>query len=391
VPAEYREAILKLLAQGMRWSGTLRLTRSLSQYCETSHSPAGRISGLKRLRGPKFAILCYHRVGSGGVPFYSNLDPGVFEAQIRYLRRAYRIVSLDDLCRELDAGGPPGQAVAITFDDGYRDLYTTAFPILRRYGVPATVYLTASTIETGEIAWYDRIFAIAMFSQASALELDGNSPRRFTLSSQESRLHAATEIVNALRGYQNGDRIAACAALEKNADLPGSAWELKNRMLTWTQIREMQESGISFGAHTMSHPVVSQLAYSERQRELGDSKWLLENRLQRPVEHFAFPFGSPSDIDSESCVLMPGYGYRSAASTVWGVNTPSTPRYLLRRIGGDEPNLSLFALRLCWLFLNEQKGPESLQTLQREIELKAKTSADYERGDRDSAVEVQRA
>lgn len=368
MPGEYREAMLKLLAQGMRWSGALRLAQAFSRHCELSRAPAGRISGLRRARGPKFAILCYHRVGSGGVPFYSNLDPGVFEAQIRFLRRAYRIVSLDDLCRELDAGGPPSQAVAITFDDGYRDLYTTALPVLRRYGVPATVYLTASAIETGEISWYDRIFAMAMFSQAGALELDGNSPRRFTLSSRESRLHAATEIVNTLRGYPNRDRIAACAALEKNADLPGSAWELKDRMLTWTQVREMQESGISFGAHTMSHPVVSQLACSERRCELEDSKWLLESKLQKPVAHFAFPFGSPSDINPESCALMPRYGYRSAVSTVWGVNTPSTPRYLLRRIGGDEPNLSLFALRLCWLFLNEQATSAEMRELERSVQ-----------------------
>lgn len=389
--AEYRETMLKLLAQGMRRSGALRLARSFSQHYETSRSPAGRTSGFKQVRGPKFVILCYHRVGSGGVPFYSNFDPRAFEAQIRFLRRAYRIVSLDDLCHELDAGGPPSQAVAITFDDGYRDLYTNAFPILRRYGVPATVYLTASAIETGEISWYDRIFAIAMFSKSGVLELDGNSPRRFTLSSREYRLQAATEIVTMLRGYPNRDRIAACAALEKNADLPGSAWELEDRMLTWSQVREMQESGISFGAHTMSHPVVSQLAYSERQLELGDSKRLLENRLQRPIAHFAFPFGSPSDIDPESCALMPRYGYRSAASTVWGVNTPSTPRCLLRRIGGDEPDLSLFALRLCWLFLNEQEVPASLQALQRELERQTATPGDRGRGERNSGAEVQRA
>jgi peptidoglycan/xylan/chitin deacetylase (PgdA/CDA1 family) len=383
--------MLKAVAQTTRWSGVQRLAQSISQHYEISHPAPGHATRLSRVQGPKFVVLCYHRVGSGGVPFYSNLDPAVFEAQVRFLRRAYRIVSLDEMCRELEDGSPAGQAVAITFDDGYRDVYTNAFPILRRYGVPATVYLTAAAIETGEISWYDRIFVLAMSPQCSSLELDGHSPRRFALSSQESRLDAATEIVRALRSYSNRERIAACAALEQSAHLPATAWELNDRMLTWNQVREMQGAGISFGAHTMNHPVVSQLASSERQFELGDSKRLLESRLQSPVTHFAFPFGSPSDIDAESCAWMPRYGYGSAVSTVWGVNTPETPKYLLRRIGGDEPSLSLFALRLRWMFLNEPPASQELQALQLEAERKPRTAGDGEYQEHAPEAEVKHA
>lgn len=369
MPADYREALLKLAARGAYSTGALRVLQSFSEHCEIPRSATGRITGLKRVTHTKGVIICYHRVGSGGVPFYSNLDPTIFEAQIRFLRKAYRIVSLDDLCRELDSGGPPAQAVAITFDDGYRDVYRNAFPVLRRYGVPATVYLTVSAIETGEVSWYDRIFAIVMKCRADTLEFEGDPLRRFTLSSKEARLRAATEIVTTLRRYPNRARIASCTALEKNADLAGA--ELKDRMLTWAQIEEMQKSGISFGVHTMNHPVVGRLAPLERRHELLESKQMVENRLQKPAAHFAFPFGSPSDIDPESCSLMPQYGYRSAASTVWGVNTHNTHRYLLRRMGGEEPSLSLFALRLRWLFLNQQTAPEALQALERAVEGRA--------------------
>jgi peptidoglycan/xylan/chitin deacetylase (PgdA/CDA1 family) len=383
--------MLKAVAKTTRWSGAQRLAQSISRRYEISRPAPGHAARLRRVQGPKFVVLCYHRVGSGGVPFYSNLDPAVFEAQVRFLRRAYRIVTLDEMCRELEDGGPAGQAIAITFDDGYRDVYTHAFPVLRRYGVPATVYLTAAAIETGEISWYDRIFVLAMSTQCGTLELNGNPPRQFTLTSRESRLHAATEIVRALRGYSNRERGAACAALEQSAHLPASAWEPKDRMLNWDHVREMQGAGISFGAHTMSHPVVSQLAGSERRFELGDSKRLLESRLQSPVGHFAFPFGSPSDIDAESCAWMPHYGYRSAVSTVWGVNTPETPKYLLRRIGGDEPSLSLFALRLRWLFLNEPPASEELQALQLEVEHKRITPGDGEYHEHAPEAEVKHA
>lgn len=363
--AETKQKLIKMAAHGMYRSGALRAAQAFSDHFELRNSENGQPAAFRRVRHSKFLVLCYHRVGSGGVPFYSNLDPAIFEEQIRFLRRSYRIVSLDDVCRKLDAGGPPEQAVAITFDDGYRDLYNFAFPILRRYGVPATIYLTAAAIETGEISWYDRIFVLAMSPQLDVLELDA---RRWPLSSPESRLQAATEIVQTLRQYPNNARKAACEDLERRSALSAQVLRVKDRMLTWTQVREMQSGGVSFGAHTMNHPVVSRLAPHEFDMELGDSRRLLENRLQAPVEHFAFPFGSLSDIDAESCAQMPRFGYRSAATTIWGVNTPETSPHLLHRIGGDEPSIAVLALRLRWMFLKEQTVSEKLQDLRRAFE-----------------------
>lgn len=345
----------------MHQSGILRLLQRFSERFEVVRSNVSLVPAFKRVRSPRFAILCYHSVGTGGVPFHSGIEERVFEQQVRFLRNSYRIVTLDELCRELDDGGKPGQAVALTFDDGYRSVYTKAFPVLRKYGVPATVYLTASAVETGEISWYDRIFAAAMLCPSDTIQIEGGSPRRFALTSPESRMRAATEIVKTLRGYPNQDRIAACAALDKKVQLPPA--ETKDRMLTWDQIHEMQKSGIHFGAHTMTHPAVSRLSPCEWEHELADSKRLLEERLQRQVVHFAFPFGSPADIGREICSVLPKFGYRSAVSTTWGVNTPATNRYLLRRMGGEEPSLPLFALRLRRLFLNEEPPSPEMQEL----------------------------
>jgi peptidoglycan/xylan/chitin deacetylase (PgdA/CDA1 family) len=288
-----------------------------------------------------------------------------------FLRRAYRVVTLDQLCRELNESDPnytsSYQAVAITFDDGYRDLYTTAWPILRKYNLPATVYLTASAIETGEVSWYDRIFALAMWSRSETFEFEGVPARRFPLSSKTSRLHAASEVIRTMRrSYPNQQRIAACAELERKAVVPDEV--LQDRMLTWAQIREMQESGITFGAHTMSHPAVGRLSLAECEEELIQSRMLLEERLQRPVEHFAFPFGLPSDLSPETCCLIPSFGYRSAASTVWGINTPRTNPYLLRRIGGEELSVSMLALYLRWFFLKDQPSSPEMKIIESALE-----------------------
>lgn len=349
MPGNYRESAIRMAAAGLYWSGAQGLAQAFSRHFEVTH-PAEGWSSVHRARLPKIAIICHHRIGNGGVPYYSNFPPDAFEAQIRFLRKHYRLLSMDEVCRELDEKRDASQAVAITFDDGYRDLYTHAFPILRKYGVPAMVYLTAAAIESGEISWYDRIFVAAITTRRGHLTVGGDRPRTLKLSSRESRIDAAIEIVRTLRGYSNRARIAACKALEQEAEPPG--FQLKDRMLSWTQIREMQKAGISFGAHTMTHPVVGRLSEGERQQELVASRELLEDRLQTPVEHFAYPFGTASDIDDQAPLLMSNLGYRSAVSTIWGVNTPATNRYLLRRIGGEVPSLPLFALDLRRLFLS---------------------------------------
>jgi peptidoglycan/xylan/chitin deacetylase (PgdA/CDA1 family) len=384
VPDNYRESATRLAAAGLYWSGAQRAIQGFSRHFEITHRAGW--SPVQRARVPKVAIICHHRIGNGGVPYYSNFSPEAFEAQIRFLRKHYRLLSMDDVCRELDEKRDASQAVAITFDDGYSDLYTHAFPILRRYGVPATVYLTAEAIESGEISWYDRIFVAAMATRRRNLTIGGDQPRTLELSSRESRIHAAIEIVRTLRGYSNHARIAACKALEEEAGAPAA--EQSNSMLSWTQIREMQKAGISFGAHTMTHPVVGRLSESEYQHELVASRDILEDRLQMPVEHFAYPFGTASDIDDHTPSLMSNFGYRSSVSMIWGVNTPATDRYLLRRIGGESPSLPQFALDLRRLFLTAPEAFPEIQLLEHADHEPAPTTA------RDSDglnIEVKRA
>ena len=367
-----RQSVLRIVAGGLHWTGALRLTQMMSQRFEISRANGRR--KFQRAHGPKFAILCYHRVGTGGVPYHSALDPLVFEAHMALLRRVYRVVTLDQLCRELAEADPetvsPRQAVAITFDDGYRDLFTYALPVLRKFNLPATVYLTASAIETGEAPWYDRIFAQIMSSRSETLEFEGIPLERFPLSSRASRLRAASQVIRALRqNYSNQERLAACAALERKMDVPDEV--LKNRMLSWEQVREMQSAGFAFEGHTMNHPVVSRLAASELEHELGDSKRLLEQRLQKPVNHFAYPFGTLTDLNAQTCSLISQYGYCSAASTVWGINTPATNRYVLRRIGPEELSVPQLDFYLRWLFFNDRGAPAELLTLERAAESQA--------------------
>lgn len=345
-----RAAWKERLIGGLFGIGAVRLSEQVARFHELASAPGMFKAVLRRAPQPRFAILCYHRIGTGGIPFYSELPAQTFEKQMRYLRKRYRIISLDQLIQEMGYPERLDPAVAITFDDGYRDLFTQAFPVLQAYRMPATIFVTVGCIETGEVAWYDRVFLALQIAPGDVLDLMLDGPRRIALSSGASRLRAAVEIITYLRSVSRSSRERCCAALERQVPLPAS--ELRDRMLSWEQIRTMDRSGISFGSHTMSHPVVSRETPLEMETELLESKRILEQRLGHPVESFAFPFGKREECGGAAPEILARAGYRSAVTTEWGLNTPHSDPLQLNRVSiGDERSLAMFAFQLNRLFL----------------------------------------
>jgi peptidoglycan/xylan/chitin deacetylase (PgdA/CDA1 family) len=148
--------------------------------------------------------------------------------------------------------------------------------------------------------------------------------------------------------------------LERKIGLPENA--LSSRVLTWDQIRTMQRAGIAFGSHTLSHPVVSRLTPAELEQELAESKRLLEEKLGSPVLDFAFPFGKISDCSAAAIQMLSRCGYRSAVTTVPGVNTPQVNPYELRRLQvGGNGSLARFAFDVNQAFLKVEV-PRALNT-----------------------------
>jgi peptidoglycan/xylan/chitin deacetylase (PgdA/CDA1 family) len=342
-------------ARMIRWSGALWASEKFANRHRLSFPAGKRLPSLKNAAAPQILILCYHRIGTGGIPFYSELPASQFEQQMKFLRKHYRILSLAKACRELESPSGPQPSVVVTFDDGYSDLFAQAMPILRRYEIPATVYLTVGAVETGEVAWYDRIFLALKHASGSILEfnLGDCRPRRFYLSGAHQRFYAAVEIITELRSLPDSQRRQLCADLEARVQLPPA--ELKNRMLSWDQVRSMQSAGVSFGCHTMTHPAVSRLTAADMEVELVESKELMEKKIGEPVLDFAYPFGKPPDCGKEARQVLERGGYRSAVTTAGGVNSSGTDPFQLLRVNpGDERSLDMFAVQMNWHFLSAQ-------------------------------------
>lgn len=298
----------------------------------------------------KFAILCYHRVGTEGVPYHSRLEPRIFEAQMRYLKRHYRLVSLSQLCLELQNRKSVPPTVAITFDDGYRDLHTYAFPVLRELQIPATIYLIGESMQSGAAPWYDRIFSAVHSAPGPRLETTLGGVRVFDIESPGKRSSAAWEIVCYLRSLPDQERREWCRNFEQ--EVPAREDELRCRMLQWQQVREMFRSGISFGAHTWTHPSVSRLSPDSFDRELRETKALIEAELRSEILDFAYPFGKPEDCSLLAERKLSQFGYRSAVTTSEGINCSQTSILRLRRMQiGEDPSIALFAFSVARMFL----------------------------------------
>jgi peptidoglycan/xylan/chitin deacetylase (PgdA/CDA1 family) len=348
--ARVKTAFKRGIAGALYHSGLVSVPRSIAKTYELEQVEGSFLPRIHRFSGSKFGILCYHRVGTKGVPFFSRLDPSVFESQMRYLRKSYRIVPLAQLCNELSEGRQVSPTLAITFDDGYRDLYTHAFPVLQKYGIPATIYLIGRCMQTGEATWYDRIFVALACVAGATIELEMDSHCQFDLSTPALRTEAAWRIVCYLRSISEKRRRDWCAAFDQRMRPPSDL--LEGCMLNWDQVRTMQRGGISFGAHTMSHPVVRQLESSAFHEEFVRSKEILEAGLDSRVDDFAYPFGRTSDVSSSAEKFIASCGYRSAVTTTEGFNVSGSNRFMLNRFQiNDDRSVSLFAFNVARMFM----------------------------------------
>lgn len=343
----------ELIASCVQNSGVLGAMRRMGNNREWVSSDRGL--PWPRKAEPRFVILCYHRVGLAGVPLYSKLDPGVFESQMRYLRKYYRVLSLTEVLGEQQRPVSARPAVAVTFDDGYRDLFDYALPALQKYSIPATIFPIVEAIETGVAPWYDWIFVAIFDHPGSFVDISLEEPTRLPLDSAYSRLAATDRIVRWLR--RKPEHFRREFLQEFLSQFPADKHQLANRMLTWDQLRVMQTNGVSCGSHTLTHPVMSRVNPEQKIRELRDSREILQRQLGGRIEHFAFPFGQPSDClgvlpeDLRSC------GYRSALTMSPGVNRQGTNPFSLLRVSiGEQRHLPLFALWLAQFFM----GPNRL-------------------------------
>lgn len=276
-------------------------------------------------------ILLYHAVDDSGSIL--SVPPAAFRVQMRAVRACGRpVMTASELARRIAAGNPPSDAVCITFDDGYRSVAREAWPVLREFGLPATVFLTHDAMGREPFWMRDRFAALFDADQAQAeAAIDRFMPRRAVRSPALRR-----------------DRLGA---FRRAASLP---------IMDWPEARALADAGLDFGAHTLTHPVLPTLSEAAQRREIGLGRQRVEAAMGRPMTCFAYPYG---DHDAVSVRAVAEAGFDLAVTTAPGsARRPAEMRYLLPR-DGIWPHEGYLRLRL--RLSGAMRAAESLRGLAR--------------------------
>jgi peptidoglycan/xylan/chitin deacetylase (PgdA/CDA1 family) len=257
------------------------------------------------------------------------------------LRDNFHPLPLLEAVDRLRTGTLPNKAVCVTFDDGYADNELHALPILKKYGIPATVFVSAGFLNGGRM-WNDSVIEVIRNFDADQLDLGELDLGCYSLESNPRRLAAIDSIIQRIRHFDPVIRAALVHEMEKRVTvLPDDL------MLTDAQIQSLARNGVTIGAHTVSHPILCSVPSAVARSEIQDSKSYLEELLQQQVDVFAYPNGRPGqDYNEEHRDMVEALGFKAAVSTHWGVSTIQSDRFQLPRFTPWDRRELKFVIRL---------------------------------------------
>ncbi len=304
----------------------------------------------------KVIILCYHgftdRIHEGIVNYDGkHLHAQKFERQLRYLKKYYTLLSFEDWLNLREKKEPiPPKALILTFDDGYESNFQIAFELLKRYEVPATIFLATDFLDGARAQWTDQVEWAAEKAPEGRYRLteDEKVPALTINSSPNSRLQTVAAIKTFLKNMPQRQRDETLNFLLRELKLMPGTSEIPAvyRPLTWNQVREMRRSGlVSFGSHTRSHVILSRCGGELSTRELSESRAKIEKEIGEACTLFCYPNGMPGDFNQATREAVQKAGYRCAATCIEGFNDSAGDPYEIKRFGfkesGTDPEFAM--------------------------------------------------
>jgi peptidoglycan/xylan/chitin deacetylase (PgdA/CDA1 family) len=307
----------------------------------------------RRINRKKILILAYHGLTDRNhdVLPWTTIPVGAFEKQIRYISTKYRVFPLQKVVNEIKRGASlPDNTAVLTFDDGYRNNLTLALPILKKYNVPATIFLTAGYIGTEKILPLDEAFLIIAGAQEKAPFITpelGIGPILF--DSPKAVYQGYKQTVAALKKLPTSLQKLHLARLRDFLKPEYKDSVLADfQMLTWGDVHKLLSSGlIDIGAHTISHEILTNVSHREAEQEILASKSLIEQWTGHTINLFAYPNGTPADYDDRHITCLKNTGFSCSVTTTGRLNRLDDNCFCLGRICvGPElsSSISRFAL-----------------------------------------------
>jgi len=300
-------------------------------------------------------VLNYHRVDDVRRTEFDSFRPNVsatpleFSRQMEYVSLNYHVITIMDLIEFIQKGKSlPSRAALITFDDGYSDNYKNAFPILKKYNLPAVIFLATDFIDSTRPFYWDLIAYCFQKTQKDYAALPPDVVLAW--SDQVTREKGMLYWIELLKKLPDAEKSKIVESLPEILDVSVPAGQFQGLTISWAQAREMVNHGIEMGGHTASHPILSRISLEKAIVEISTSKYRIEDEIGKPVLSMAYPNGQRTDFNSEIMEQVRKVGYEAAFSLLSGPTRYSSvlrqPMAIRRIFLGYEDNFSRFVAKL---------------------------------------------
>jgi peptidoglycan/xylan/chitin deacetylase (PgdA/CDA1 family) len=300
-------------------------------------------------------VLNYHRIDNphrtGFNTFRPNVSatPEMFARQMDYLVQKYRVISGSELVAFIKHKSKlPPNAALITFDDGYLDNYTNAYPILKARNLPAIIFLATDYIGTNKPFYWDWVANCFYHTRRDGAELPNLGLQ--TWKNAAMREKVMLRWIETLKKLPESEKQIILNRLPEILEVNINESIFTGLMISWDQARAMSEHGIEMGGHTASHPILTRISLDDVTMELSKSKGRIEEELGKPILSFAYPNGQSTDFNTEIVARAIGVGYKAAFTLLPGPTRYSTvldrPFEIRRVFLGHDDNFSRFVAKL---------------------------------------------
>jgi len=302
-------------------------------------------------------ILAYHNISYDYPKFLSlSQPPNLFESQLKYLLNHYEIISLENALNMLkNKKRLKKDKIVLTFDDNYKEYYTHLFALKKKYNFDFTIFAAVDPLESKKLLFVDGLVYAIGLSNRETLDMRQSGLDNYCINTHKDKQNTISTINKYSQKLSTSDRkkllcsIYDALGIDKN--------DFAKFTLTWNELSEMADKGVSIGAHTLSHPKLTAVSDKEAEQEIVQSKKIIAQKINRKVDFFAYPYGTDQSYNQKVENIVKKAGFVCACT----LNKKESLKNLfaLKRINIDSSACSymdrhffksMFALKLSGLY-----------------------------------------
>ena len=296
------------------------------------------------LRPPGVTVLMYHRIKNESDPF-PGTTARTFEMQMRWLKKNCTVITPEELADAARAPVTGRPHVLLTFDDGFRDYYDNACPVLRELGFTGLVFLATGAMDDQVLIWTDAVTWATHSTRQPSVTLPWDTQQRMVIDDPHSRHKLAETCKRYLKGIPNQERQAWLKKLTQALKVDPDDGALPRQMLSWDEVRATMDC-TRYGGHTHNHPILSQLDEATMEAEIATCRKRIIEETQVEPRYFAYPNGRSQDFTKTTQALLHKHGFELGFSTMEGIHRNGDDLYAIRRQNTAGDTLGDFALRV---------------------------------------------